>query len=82
MSEVSGYLWVEDSVTDHAGLYFKKVYGTDLGFNLISNGLTLGYDRITVIVGPKPDESVTSKIEFSEDDLPVTRFHQNKGGPQ
>lgn len=74
--EVIGYFSVEDPVSEHAGLYFKKVYGTDLGFNLISNGLTLGYDRITVIVGPKANESVTTKIDFSEDDLPATRYLQ------
>lgn len=74
--EESGYFSVEDPVSEHAGLYFKKVYGTDLGFNLISNGLTLGYDRITVIVGPKRQESVTSHIDFSEDDLHATRYLQ------
>ena len=74
--EESGYFSVEDPVSEHAGLYFKKVYGTDLGFNLISNGLTLGYDRITVIVGPNAQESVTTKIDFSEDDLYATRYLQ------
>lgn len=78
VSEESGYFGVKDSVTDHAGLYFKKVYGTDSGFNLISYGLTVGYDRIIMIVGPKVDESVTTKIDFSEDDLSRTRFDQYK----
>lgn len=80
VAEHEGYFRAEDPVTDHAGLYFKKVYGSDLGFNSISNGLTLGYDRITLIVGPKTNESVTSKIEFSEDDLPATLYLYQQGG--
>lgn len=82
ISEESGYFWVGDAVTDRAGLYFKKVYGAELGFNMISNGLTVGYGRMTVIVGPNANESVTSKIEFSADNLSDTRFHQDKGGPE
>lgn len=76
----TGYFWAEDPVSNHAGLFFKKAYGGDVGPSLISNGLTLGYDRITLIVGPKAGESVITRIEFSEDALSATRYVSQQGG--
>ncbi|NOU08495.1 MAG: hypothetical protein HOO98_00535 [Nitrospira sp.] len=80
-SEHGGYFWVKESATDETGLYLKKIVGTDLGFNVISNGLTIGYDRTTVIVGPTPTESVITKIDFAEDDLRATQYTSQHGGP-
>lgn len=75
-----GYFWVKESTSDETGLYLKKIVGTDLGFNVISNGLTIGYDRTTVIVGPTPTESVITKIDFAEDDLRATHYTSQHGG--
>lgn len=75
-----GYFWVKESTSDEAGLYLKKIVGTDLGFNVISNGLTIGYDRTTTIVGPMPTESTITKIDFTEDDLRATQYTSQHGG--
>lgn len=80
-NEQGGYFWVKESASDETGLYLKKIVGTDLGFNVISNGLTIGYDRATVIVGPTPTESVITKIDFIEDDLRATQYTSQHGGP-
>lgn len=76
-----GYFWVEDQVSGQASLFFKKMWGAELGFSLLSNGLSLGRDTTTLIVGPKAGESVTSKIYFYEGDLHATVLQQ-RGGQQ
>lgn len=81
-SEQDGYLWIKETSSDDAGLYLRKVVGTDLGFNTISSGLTVGYDRTTIVVGPTLNESVTTKIDFSEDNLNNTRYLIQPGGPR
>lgn len=77
-----GALWVTDAASSESGLFFKKVVGAELGFSLISNGLTVGFERTTVVVGPSASESVTTKIDFSEDNLSATRYSSKPGGQQ
>lgn len=79
-SEQDGYFWIKESTSDDGGLYLRKVIGTDLGFNTISNGLTIGYDRTTIVVGPPLNKSVTTKIDFSENDLKSTHYLLQPGG--
>lgn len=80
VTTTGGYFWVEDQVSDQASLLFKKVWGAELGFSLLANGLNLGGATTTVIMGPKAGESVTSKIHFDEDDLHATVLQQRRGG--
>lgn len=82
LGQEGGYFWIEDPVSNNAGLYFKKLYGTELGFNRISNGLALGYERITIIVGPKSTEAISAQIDFTEDELATTRYLSQPGEPQ
>lgn len=81
-SSEDGMFWVADAASNESGLFFKKVVGAELGFGLLSNGLTVGYERTTVVVGPSVGESVTTKIDFWEDNLPATRYSSKPGGQQ
>jgi hypothetical protein len=80
--EQEGYFWIKESKPDVQGLYLLKVVGTDLGFNLLCNGFTIGYDRTTIIVGPTPTESVMTKIDFAEDNLYATHYYFQPGAAQ
>lgn len=75
-----GVFWVTDAATSESGLFVKRVIGAELGFSLISNGLTIGYEHTAVVVGPTVRESVTTKIDFAENDLRVTRYSSEPGG--
>lgn len=72
----SGFFWVEDSVSDNASLQFKKQLGLEIGGAPLTNGLSLGYDQITVVQGPPNGGSVVSKIDFFANDLQRTRVFQ------
>ncbi len=73
-----GTFRASDDVSKRAGLLFRKEVGVELGVGTLTNSLSIGYDKTLAIVGPKPDEAVIVKIDFSEDDLYATRFYQRK----
>lgn len=75
-----GVFWIRYSSSNESGLFYRKTLGGELGFSLVSNGLMVGYERTTVVVGPSVGESVTTKIDFSEDNLPATRYSSKPGG--
>jgi hypothetical protein len=77
-----GYFWIKEPKSEVEGLYLKKVVGTDFGFNLPSNGFTIGYDRTIVIVGPTPIKSVITKVDFTEDSLYATHYYSQQGATQ
>ncbi len=76
----AGVFWVTDAATSESGLFVKRVIGAELGFSLISNGLTIGYEHTAVVVGPSVREAVTTKIDFVENDLCATRYSSEPGG--
>lgn len=73
-----GYFSLDDHVSSSAGLYFRKQLGIELGFGDLSDGLSIGYDRRTVILGPTAGESSVGKIDFYEEDLKKTVFEQRR----
>lgn len=75
-----GMFWVTDAAPSESGLFVKRVIGTELGFSLISNGLMIGYEHTAILVGPSVSESVTTKIDFTEDNLRATRYSSEPGG--
>lgn len=76
-----GYCWIKESTADETGLYLRKILGADLGFTVMANGLTIGYSRASMIVGPTATESVITHIDFAEDDLHATQYTSHHGGP-
>jgi hypothetical protein len=75
-----GMFCVTDAAPSESGLFVKRVIGAELGFSLISNGLMIGYEHTAVVVGPSVSESVTTKIDFAENDLHATRYSSEPGG--
>lgn len=75
-----GMFWVTDAASGESGLFVKRMIGAELGFSVMSNGLTIGYEHTAVVVGPSGSESVTTKIDFAEDNLRATRYSSEPGG--
>jgi len=70
--------WTTVDFPAEEGLYIRETFGAEVGIDDLQNGLRLGISKQSVIFGPRPHESVITKIKFRETDINETIYFKER----
>lgn len=71
-------VWLVDRAPEAEGLFNRQMFGAEIGIDSMQNGFRLGYNRQSIVFGPRSNQSLIAKIEFSESDLSKTIYLEER----
>lgn len=70
--------WTVDRGPQTEGLFNRQMFGAEIGIDPLQNGIRLGYNRQSIVFGPRTNQSFIAKIEFSESELSKTIYLEER----